>query len=191
MVGSMSTPKGAQATAAKSAAAPPASSVVPAPQGSSPEAEPTVEPTFAKKARTYSEEEKSIHNAHTLIKRIADGRVAKATGEQVGECKEALQIYEGLSREDRGEFAKKVELSKKDKNFKWVRTFKESLKFKKQISQGTKENYYTRTCMHVWQPQLQMGGDPGKLRAGPWHQICFLVYFLGLRQAASGCPNEC
>ena len=130
MVGSMSTPKGAQATAAKSAAKPPpASSVVPAPQGSSSEAE----PNFAKRARIYSEEDKRIHNAHTLIKRIADGKVAKATQEQVGECKEALQIYEGLSREDRGEFAKKVELSKKDKNFKWVRTFKESLKFKKQI----------------------------------------------------------
>ena len=159
MVGSMSTPKGAQATAAKSAAKPPpASSVVPAPQDSSPEAAPTLEPTIAKRARVYSEEEKRIHNAHTLMKRIADGKVAKATEEQVGECKEALQIYEGLSREDRGEFAKKVELSKKDKNFKWVRTFKESFKFKKQISQGTKENYYTRTCMHVWQPQLQMGG---------------------------------
>ena len=162
MVGNMSTSKGAQATAAKSAAkAPPASSVVPAPQGSSPEAE----PNFAKRARIYSEEEKRIHNAHTHIERVAEGKVAKATEEQVGECKEALQIYEGLSREDRREFAKKVELSKKDKNFKWVRTFKESLKFKKQISQGTKENYYTRTCMHVWQPQLQMGGDPGKQEA--------------------------
>ena len=100
-----------------------------------------------KKQRTYTPEEKQTHNAHTLMKRMAEGKVAKASAENVADAKIALDVYKGLTKDDRLEFAKKVEASKGTKQYNWVRTFTESLRAQKRIAEGVIENYYTRTLM--------------------------------------------
>ena len=118
-----------KATAAKSTGAPPA------------EPEP-------KSARVYTEEERSVHNAITHMKRVAEGKVAKASDENVKDAKAAVELYKGFfSKEEKLEFAKKVEGSKASKNYSWVRTFKETMKTRKTESSGVIENYYTRIAV--------------------------------------------
>lgn len=103
----------------------------------------------AKKRRTFTPEEQQTHNAHTLMKRIAEGKVVKASAENIADAKIALDVYKGLTKEDRLEFAKKVEASKGSKQYNWVRTFAETLRAQKRTTEGVIENYYTRTHEHV------------------------------------------
>ena len=106
---------------------------------------PVIEGPPQKKARSYTEDERAVHNAHTYMKRMAEGRTTKATEDNVADAKQAMELYSGLTDQDRLEFAKKVESSKSSKNYQWVRTFKETLRKLKRTTEGVKENYYTRT----------------------------------------------
>ena len=99
----------------------------------------------AKKPRVVTEEEKRVHNSQTTLARLAGGKVAKATEQQVQDAKQGLEVYKTLSKDDRLEFAKKVEQSKTNKDFSWTRTFVETLRAQKRVSEGVVENYYTRT----------------------------------------------
>ena len=100
-----------------------------------------------KRKRVYSETEKSVHNAHTTMTRLASGKVKGATEEQVADAKYGLHVYKTLGKDDRLEFAKKVEGSKGNKNFSWTRNFTETLKASKKTTELVTENYYTRTLL--------------------------------------------
>ena len=106
---------------------------------------PVIEGPPQKRARSYTEDEKAVHNAQTYMKRMAAGRTSKATEENMADAKVAVELYSGLTNQDRLEFAKKVEASKSSKNYQWVRTFKETLRAQKKTTEGVVENYYTRT----------------------------------------------
>ena len=110
----------------------------------SPEAE---EEPSAKKQKLLAPDQRLMNDGQTLLKRCADGKVKGASAEQVQLAKQGLDIMKTLGRDDKMEFAKKVEQTKGSKNFAWVRTFSEHLKTRNTTRDGVIENYYTRTVM--------------------------------------------
>lgn len=106
---------------------------------------PTCAKASAAQKRPLSADQRQVNDAHTFFKRIADGKVKKATPEQVEQCKAGLEMFKGLSKSEKMEFAKRVEDTKATKAFGWVKEFKTSLNVTKTELHKSKENYYTRT----------------------------------------------
>ena len=99
--------------------------------------------------RIMSDEQRRINNAHSKVKRIAEGKI-QGSEEAVAHCKMAMGFYKDLAgRDDKLEFAKKVEGSAKNKNYGWIRTFRESLKSQKTSSESFVENYHTRNAIII------------------------------------------
>ena len=104
-------------------------------------------PTCAKaqSKRPLSAEQRTVNDAQQFFKRFAGGKVKKASDEQVEQCKAGLEMFKGLTKSEKLEFAKKVEETKNSKSFGWVRDFRQSLAVSRSEVQQSTENYYTRT----------------------------------------------
>ena len=123
----------AKATAAKGAAKP----------ASEAAAAPSEEPP-SKKARYQEEDEKKVHSAQVQLTKVAQGKISKYGSDGQEQAKEGLKIWATLTKEDKLDFAKKVEESKASKSFSWVRTYVETMRSQKRVAQGVVENYMTR-----------------------------------------------
>ena len=97
--------------------------------------------------RKHTEEQRALNDAGTLLKRMATGQVKKSNEEQISCAKAGLDLLKTLGKDEKVAFAKRVEQTKANKNFAWVREFKESLSSKTLSTDGVLENYYTRTVM--------------------------------------------
>ena len=129
----MSSGNKAKATAAKGAAKP----------ASEAAAAPAEEPP-SKKARYQEEDEKKVHSAQVQLTKVAQGKISKYGSDGQEQAKEGLKIWATLTKEDKLDFAKKVEESKASKSFSWVRTYVETMRSQKRVAQGVVENYMTR-----------------------------------------------
>ena len=68
-----------------------------------------------------------------------------ATPEQKAEASQALKTLNALDDGDKAEFAKKFTDTKKTKQFGWMREYREKITFEKDVIEGCKENYMTRS----------------------------------------------
>ena len=98
----------------------------------------------AKKVKT---DDRAINDARSLMKRVSDGRYALSSPEAVANAKMGLDLLKTCGKDEKLAFAKKLEQTKGNKSFAWVREFKESMKQSSTNKEGVKENYYTRNVM--------------------------------------------
>ena len=92
-----------------------------------------------------------MNEARVLLSRVKN--VNKGASEQSREdASVALGLLTTLTKADKSKFAKKVLDSKKNKDFAWVRQYRETMTTKTKTQEGAKENYYTRTG---WNRQAQ------------------------------------
>ena len=124
---------------------------------SSPEPASAKKPAAAAKSqpagtkRTHSDESKSINDTQTFFKRIADGKKKSATPDQIQDAQVGFDLLTsgGLTREQKFEFAQKLQTTKSTKNYQWVREFHASIQVTKEEKEGVLENYYTRTSAYM------------------------------------------
>ena len=89
---------------------------------------------------------KQLSDCNTYFRRVAEGKKAKATTEEVEQAKEALKQYQSLdTKQQRAEFAARFAETKATKNFGWTRSFKESLTARDTDKETVKANMMTRT----------------------------------------------
>ena len=81
--------------------------------------------------------------------RVADGKVQKATPEEIAQAKEALSTMAGLPRSDQDSFAKSFFCSRHTKNFGFVKDYTEKVQASKQVTQAINENYLTRIAVLI------------------------------------------
>tara|TARA_B110000196_G_C20870557_1_gene531820 strand:- start:227 stop:700 length:474 start_codon:yes stop_codon:yes gene_type:complete len=109
------------------------------------------QPAASGTKRTHSDESKSINDTQTFFKRIADGKKKSATPEQIQDAQVGFDLLTsgGLTREQKFEFAQKLQTTKSTKNYQWVREFHASIQVTKEEKEGVLENYYTRTSAYM------------------------------------------
>jgi len=134
-------PKHTAAKGASMAAPPSKATPEEAPSGQ------TAEPE-AKKPK-LAPEQVLMNNSQTTLRRYASGNMKNVSAEQVGDAKFGLEIMSKMGRDEKIEFARKVEQTKGAKNFAWVRTFTEDLKTKNSTHEGVIENYFTRIVIDI------------------------------------------
>ena len=96
----------------------------------------------AKRIRT--DDGKTINDARTLLGRVQNANKG-ASKQEMEDASVALEMLATLAKADKSQFAKKVTDSKKDKDFAWVRQYRETMTTKTKTQEGAKENYCTRT----------------------------------------------
>ena len=101
----------------------------------------------AKKSKTEKDVTVKFNEARTLLSRTASGYYKSATQEQKDDAQAGMDMLKTCSKDEKMAFALKMEQTKGNKTFAWVRDFKESLKSTSHTSQSVLENYYTRIVM--------------------------------------------
>ena len=96
----------------------------------------------AKRIRT--DDAKTINDARTLLNWVKDVNKGASKQSREDACA-ALDMLTTLPEADKSQFAKKVIDSKKNKDFPWVRQYRETMTTRTKSVEGAKENYYTRT----------------------------------------------
>ena len=96
----------------------------------------------AKKAKTSGQ---NINDCQTFFNRVASGKMVTATPAQKAEASQALKTLTALDDGDKAEFAKKFIDTKKTKQFGWMREYREKVTFEKDVTEGFRENYMTRS----------------------------------------------
>jgi len=96
----------------------------------------------AKKAKT---DKQSINECQTYFNRVSSGQMVLATDNQKAEATVALKTLTALDDGDKAEFAKKFIDTKKTKQFGWIREYREKITFEKDVVEGFKQNYMTRS----------------------------------------------
>ena len=125
------------------ASAPPAPPVVPTAAKARPISEQLTGPPV-KKAKS----EKAIMNdARTILSRTVSGSMKNATPAQIEHAHVGLDILKTCSKDEKLAFAMKMEQTKGNKSFAWVRDFRESMKSTTVTKEVVLEIYYTRTVM--------------------------------------------
>ena len=81
--------------------------------------------------------------------RVADGKVKKATPQDIAQAKEALQTMAGLPKCDQDSFAKSFFSSKSNKNFGFIKDYTEKVQASKQVKQSINENHFTRIAVLI------------------------------------------
>ena len=81
--------------------------------------------------------------------RVANGQVKKATAEEVGQAKEALDTYGGLPKCDQVAFAKSFFSAKNGKNFGFIKDYTERVQACKQVQQSINEKHLTRIAVLI------------------------------------------
>ena len=94
--------------------------------------------------RIRTDEAKTINEARTLLGRVKNFN-KDASKQSREDASAALDMLTTLTKADKSQFAKKVLDSKKNKDFVWVRQYRETMTTKTKTQEGAKENYYTRT----------------------------------------------
>ena len=89
----------------------------------------------------------AINDAKTLMKRVSEGKYALSSPEAVANAKMGLDLLRTSGKDEKLAFAKKLEQTKGNKSYNFVREFKESMKQSSTNKVGVKENYYTRNVM--------------------------------------------
>ena len=103
----------------------------------------------AAKSKAAKSDGQVANDAQTYFRRLAQGQVAKATDEQRAEAKTALEVSGILNREEKVQFAKKLQDTKATKNFGWVKDFKQSISRDQIDKNKVVSKYSTRTCKHT------------------------------------------
>ena len=96
----------------------------------------------AKRIRT--DDAKTINDARTLLNRVKAINKGASSQSKEDACA-ALDVLTGLTKADKPQFAKKVIVSKNNKDLAWVRQYRETMTTRTTTKEGAKENYYTRT----------------------------------------------
>ena len=81
------------------------------------------------------------------FQRIATGKAKRADEAEVTQAKEAVDTFDNLGDDDKKSFAKAFFSNKGNKTFGFIKEYTEKVSAKKTVSEGFKENYYTRTLM--------------------------------------------
>ena len=85
--------------------------------------------------------------------RVKEGKVAKATEEQIQEATQAVQTMNKLPDKEKLDFAKAFFSAKQTKDFGFLKDYNEKVTAKKVEHEQVNENYYTRT----WQQCVNSG----------------------------------
>ena len=99
----------------------------------------------AKKHKT--EDQKTQNDMTTYFKRLVDGKVVKATPEQIEQATLGLKMVKegGLTKEQKMEFCECFKTNKGKGNSNWVKDFHATLQISKVENDRVMENYFTRT----------------------------------------------
>ncbi len=93
-----------------------------------------------------SQESYQVNACQTYFQRVLNGQITRGiTEDDKQAAKAAGDFLHDAVQADKLAFVQKFQGTKSNKNFQWVRTFKESIKSKKQATEGVTENYYSRT----------------------------------------------
>ena len=84
-----------------------------------------------------------MNEARVLLSRVKNVNKG-ASGQTREDASAALVLLTTLTKADKSRFAKKVLDSKKNKDFAWVRQYRETMTTRTTTKEGAKENYYTR-----------------------------------------------
>lgn len=117
------------------------SAITPQPEEMATAAKAAAQP--AKRQKTG--ETRTLNDAHTAVKRVADGKVARATDQQIQDAKAGVEMFRTPSRQGTFEFTKMVEHTKGSKNLEWMRKFWQNLTSTNTTKEGANQKYYTRT----------------------------------------------
>ena len=90
----------------------------------------------------------------TYFKNVSEGKVAKATEEQVQEATQAVQTMNQLPDKEKLDFAKAFFSAKQTKDFGFLKDYVEKVTARKQEHEQVKENYFTRTWQQCVNPSL-------------------------------------
>ena len=88
-----------------------------------------------------------MNDARTILSRTVSGCMKNATQEQIEDAQAGLDILKTCSKDEKLAFALKMEQTKGNKSFAWVRDFRESIKSTTKTTEVVLEIYYTRTVM--------------------------------------------
>ena len=97
-----------------------------------------------KKAKT---DMSRVNDARTILNRTVSGSMKNATPAQIEHAHVGLDILKTCSKDEKLAFALKMEQTKGNKSFAWVRDFRESMKSTTKTTEVVLEIYYTRTVM--------------------------------------------
>jgi hypothetical protein len=81
----------------------------------------------AVKSKAAKTDSQLANDAQTFFRRIATGQVAKATDANVQDAKAGLEVFNTLNKDERVLFAKRLQETKANKNFAWVKDFKQTI----------------------------------------------------------------
>ena len=96
------------------------------------------------KAKPRDAEALLVNSARTALNTFANGVVKNVPGNTKDQATQALDMLKTLCKTEKADFARKVLESKKNKDFNWVRSYRETLNQKTISKEGATENYYTR-----------------------------------------------
>ena len=88
-----------------------------------------------------------VNDARTILNRTVSGSMKNATPAQVEHAHIGLDILNTCSKDEKLAFAVKMEQTKGNKSFAWVRDFRESMKSTTVTNESVLEIYKTRTVM--------------------------------------------
>ena len=88
-----------------------------------------------------------VNDARTILNRTVSGSMKNASQAQIENAHVGLDILKTCSKDEKLAFAMKMEQTKGNKSFAWVRDFRESMKSTTVTKEVVLEIYYTRTVM--------------------------------------------
>ena len=96
----------------------------------------------------------AINKAQTWCNRVASGKKAFASGEQIEAAKVGVALFRSgfACDQQKKDFAQQMAESGKTKTYGWVKTFQSSWKVARKETEEVTQNYFTRTvfaCMHT------------------------------------------
>ena len=85
-----------------------------------------------------------VNAARSALNTFTNGIVKNVPGNTKDQATQALDMLKTLCKTEKADFARKVLESKKNKDFNWVRSYRETLNQKTISKEAATENYYTR-----------------------------------------------
>ena len=102
------------------------------------------EPPEKKFKYNKNEDQKNQSDCSTYFKRVAQGKMVRASPLDIEVAKNALREFTSLQPVQKTAFAAKFAETKKSKDFSWTRDYKETLTASDKETKTYKQNHYTR-----------------------------------------------